>query len=176
MSEAFFKTYPGADELDIHSAIMDQILQARKSIRIKTLKTSNKHKGNFSLCEMRSDCSPYRFPICETYLLYPRGKGGAAGKCKKHTATIIEELEHAGDNRFAVMVLSNCIDVVDCNQNVLEEVGFTPWPKEKYRSYRKFSNVAKKLIEESILYFEAPCCRLLHHLRKQQLGGLLETY
>lgn len=131
--------------------------------------------NNLQCCEPVYDFISSK-PVCETYVLSVNNKHSPTISSRTYTSTIIEELKNAKPNRFVIMTLSNCKYLEECSKKVLAEIGFTPHPKQAYHRYRKFSNAARKLIEDSIAYFEAPCCRLFEHLRQQGFKGDHDTY
>ena len=132
-------------------------------------------RNNLQCCEPVYDFVNSK-PVCETYVLSVNKKHSSTISSKTHASAVIEELKDAEPDRFVIMTLSNCNGLEECSKNALAEIGFTPHPKQAYHRYRKFSNAARKLIEDSIAYFEAPCCRLFEHLKQQGLEGDHDTY
>lgn len=167
--------YPNGQIKHPDMAILEAIGCIRRSMRSKPPRGAEVHPAGRLYCERLSE-GIYRVPVCETYLLSPNTKKDSAYPTKKHISTIREELRDSQKDRFAVVVLSNCKDVVECNKRMLEEIGFNPWPKAEYHNHRKFSNAAKNLIEDSATFFEAPCCRLYEYLQQQKLVGLHDTF
>ena len=116
--------------------------------------------------------------LCETYVLSANEKlhENTDISTRSYMPAIIEEIIDAEPNRYLIMMLSNCESLIECKKMVLSELGFTPRDKGEYRHYKKFSNAAQKLIEESIGFFEAPCCKLFEQLEKQGFIGDHVTY
>jgi hypothetical protein len=117
-------------------------------------------------------------PLCETYVLSANEKlhDTAAIPSHPYTSAIIEELIGAEPNRHVVIMLSNCTNLIECKKTVLFDLGFMPRDKEEYQNYKKFSTAARKLIDKSIKFFEAPCCKLFEHLEQQGFTGEHVTY
>jgi len=92
------------------------------------------------------------------------------------TLPITAELANAGPERFVILTLSNCKNLEGCTMQVLQDFDFVPHPEESYRNYHRFSDTARKLIEYSLEYFEAPCVKLLEELQRYGFSGGHESY
>lgn len=162
---------------DPHTAIADMLNDTHKQYRTSVVSdVQDGTSDNVQGCKLLCDFISLR-PICETYVLSLNDKRHfSAITSKSYASAIIEELKDVEPGRFAILVLSNCKDIEECNKKALSEFGFVPRPKKAYRHYRKFSNAARKLIEESIEYFEAPCCKLFEYLKQQGFTGDHVTY
>jgi hypothetical protein len=162
---------------DYHTAITDMLYDIHKRGRIKVFSDTEDVISSNSQCQKATCDSVYQMPICETYVLSVNmRKYSSILSSKSYVSSILEELKDAEPNRFAILILSNCKDLEECSKKALVEFGFVPQPKEAYQRYRKFSKAAHKLIEESIEYFEAPCCKLFKHLKQQGFAGDHVTY
>ncbi len=162
-----------------HTIISATLNDTYKQNRTKTPSSVNVEDdalNNLQCCEPIYDCMSSK-PVCETYVLSANNKNHSSTiPSKTYASAVIEELKDAEPNRFVIITLSNCNELEECSKKVLAEIGFTPHPKQAYHHYRKFSNAARKLIEDSITYFEAPCCRLFEHLKQQGFKGDHDTY
>lgn len=172
VAQKYASHYGHEMKTDPHAAVADMLFNLHKQYRGKT-----PSPGGLYCCKWDSD-SVFRSPICETYVLSVnnRRKQSSVIYSKSYVSAILEELKDAEPNRFAIMVLSNCKNLEACSKSTLMELGFVPHPEKAYRYYRKFSNAARKLIEESIEYFEAPCCKLFERLEQQGFKGDQVTY
>ncbi len=145
-----------------HTAIVDMITATRKK------RWDKEPPSDLHVCTPSLDIVRQRV-VCETYVLSANSKG---------FCPLISELvnAHTEPNRFVILTLSNCKDMEGCTKDVLGELGFAERPKKAYRNYRRFSNAARRLIEDSVAYFEAPCVRLFEYLEHQGFSGDHETY
>lgn len=159
----------------ISAALNDTYKQHRTKVP-SNVNVEDNASNNLQCCEPVYDCMGSK-PVCETYVLSVNNKKHSSTiSSKTYISAIIEELKDAEPDRFIIITLSNCNGLEECSKKVLAEIGFSPHPKQAYHHYRKFSNAASKLIEDSIAYFEAPCCRLFEYLGQQGFKGNHDTY
>lgn len=181
VAQIFTKHYGGCKLMKkrYHTIISATLNDTYKQYRNKVPSNVNVEddaSNNLQRCEPVYDCMNSK-PVCETYVLSANNKKHSSNiSPKTYTSAIIEELKGAEPDRFIIMTLSNCGGLEECSKKLLAEIGFIPHPKQAYHRYRKFFNAARKLIEDSIAYFEAPCCRLFEHLKQQGFKGDHDTY
>ncbi len=176
IAKAYHNHY-GYPMADLHMGIADMIvLKRKKSWAKSTPKPRTRAQRNIHVC--RTPDHVRKQPICENYVLSVN-RDTYPCSCKAICAEaypIIAELVNAEQNRFIILTLSNCFDLEKCTKEVLEHFGFEPNPERAYHDYTRFSSAARKLIESSLEYFDAPCVKLLEDLKHGGFSGYNECF
>lgn len=161
-----YELHYGSKMKHYHTAIVDMLNYVRKRDRRKppySAKEDNMQSS--SQCRAISTCVGHP-PICETYVLSAsRKRPSSTIPTVPYASAVIAELSDMEPDRLVIFAFSNCRDLEECIKNSLAELGFTARPQHSYHQYKKFSNAVHRMLEDSIEYFEAPCCKLFKHLK-----------
>lgn len=142
--------------------LADVLYITRKKLRKKATRRTP------PVSECGATCDSIRTAtFCESYVLSVKLQlnGPKQSHITPYVTPLMDEFFDYDPNRFLFLTLSNCIYLTNCTKEALDDLGFIERPKEEYQNYEKFSKASQKLIEDTILYFEAPCWEVSEYLR-----------